>query len=239
MTEKGKEPIVGRGREHMRLGPEASREIRQLRDRRAARLAGRGQQPWPAGKQVGTCVLESALCRAAQWMAADEGEPRRQGPRCIDHGSLRPACVGDDGRLPDVVVEIREERDVLSGRRGKNHEVGLCEHDQIVCSHIDRVPAHRLFEHVLVVDTDNERTWPDLAGGQSDRSADQAQADDADLLENRPLPLAGAAGLNDWKFHCGLRIDDCGLQSSIPFLTIPIRGASPVPGRCCGRSRAR
>jgi hypothetical protein len=54
---------------------------------------------------------------------------------------------------------------------------------------------HRRFEHVLIVDADDQRRRPDFARRQRNRSADQPETDDADFLENgrlrgAPLQLA-------------------------------------------------
>ena len=109
--------------------------------------------------------------------------------RRLDDRPLRAAGVGDDGRLAHVLVEFAEQRDVLPDRRREDHEVGLGQHDQIVGRDVDRVQPHRRLEHVLVVDADDERRRPDLARRQRDRPADQAEADDADLLKDRRLRL--------------------------------------------------
>ena len=87
-----------------------------------------------------------------------------------------------------------EQREVLPHRRGQDDEVGLGQHDQVVGRDVDRVQPHRRLEHVLVVDGDDERRRPELARGQRDRPADQAETDDADLLEDRRLRLRAGAG---------------------------------------------
>ena len=95
-----------------------------------------------------------------------------------------------------------EQREVLADRRGQDDQVGLGQHDQIVGRDVDGVQPHRRLEHVLVVDGDHERRRPELPRRQRDRAADQAQADDADLLEDRRLGGARQrARLNDGQFH--------------------------------------
>ena len=87
----------------------------------------------------------------------------RQRPRGLDDRALGAAGVGDDGRLADVLVQLGEQLDVLPDRRGQNHEIDLGEHDRIVGGDVDGVQPHRRFEHVLVVDGDDERRRPELA----------------------------------------------------------------------------
>ena len=102
--------------------------------------------------------------------------------------ALRAAGVGDHRRLTHVLVELREQRDVLPDRRREDHDVGLGQDDQIVGRDVDRVQPHRRLEHVLVVDADDQRLRPELARRQRDRAADQTEADDADLVEDRRVP---------------------------------------------------
>src|SRR5262245_48001580 len=61
--------------------------------------------------------------------------------------------------------------------------------------------AHRRFEHVFVVNGDDERCRPDLSRGQGNRAANQAQADDANLLKNWRLAFSSPTGLDDRNFH--------------------------------------
>ena len=83
---------------------------------------------------------------------------------------------------------------------------------------------HRRLEHVLVVDGDDERRRPDLPRRQRNRSADQPQADDADLLEDRRCP-SRRAGLDNGEFH-----DDCRFR-----LQIAIRDETQIDSRSqCG-----
>ena len=65
---------------------------------------------------------------------------------------------------------------------------------EIVGGDVDGVQPHRGLEHVLVVDGDDERGRPELARRQRNRSADQPEPDDADLLEDRRLSGAGRPG---------------------------------------------
>ena len=67
-------------------------------------------------------MLEAARRRAAERMAADEREPRRQRARRLDDLALGAAGVGDHGRRADVLVELREQREVLPHRRREDHE---------------------------------------------------------------------------------------------------------------------
>src|SRR5262249_19508058 len=52
-----------------------------------------------------------------------------------------------------------------------------------------------------VVDGDDERRRPELARAQSDGPADQAEADDADLLEDERRGGRALAGLDDRELH--------------------------------------
>ena len=80
-----------------------------------------------------------------------------------------------------------EQRDVLLHRRREDDDVRLGEDDEIVGGDVDRVQPHRRLEDVLVVDADDQRARPQLAGAQRNRPADQPEPDDADLREDRRL----------------------------------------------------
>ena len=196
MAEERQQPIVlvdVDDPRHARRAPATNADSFSTRAAPVA-VAGRRQQPRPAAEEIRPRVLEAALRGAAERMAADEREARRQQPRGVDDRALGAAGVGDDRRLTDVLVELREQRDVLPHRRREDHDVGLGQHDQVVGRDVDRVQPHRRLEHVLVVDADDQRLRPDLPRRQRDRSADQAEADDADLLEDGRLPARRAAG---------------------------------------------
>ena len=68
-----------------------------------------------------------------------------------------------------------------AGRR-EHDQVRFSQHDQIVGGDIYGMEPHRRLEHVLVVDGNDEGGRPQLARRERNRSANQAQADDADLL---------------------------------------------------------
>jgi hypothetical protein len=143
-------------------------------------------------------VLEAALRRTRERMAADERKARRQRASGFHNRPLRAAGVGDHRRLTDVLVELRQQRDVGLHRGRENHDVGFGEDDEIVGRDVDGVQPHRGLEHVLVVDADDQRLGPQLARRERDGPADQAQTDDADLLEYRRRSRGGAgtAGLD-------------------------------------------
>ena len=79
-------------------------------------------------------------------------------------------------------------------RRREDDDVRLGEHDQVVGRDVDGVQPHRRLEHVLVVDADDQRLRPELPRRQRDRTANQAEADDADLVEDRRLPSTAGNG---------------------------------------------
>ena len=137
--------------------------------------------------------------RTAQGMSADERELRRQTERRLHDGALGAADVGDDSRLRHVVVELGQQLDVLLHRRREDDQVRFREDVRIVGGDVNRMEPHRRLEDILVVDADHDRRRPDLARGQRDRSADQAEPDDADLGTNRRLSraLVQLAGLDD------------------------------------------
>ena len=204
-------------------------------------------------------MLEAAVGRPRERMPADEREARRQRRRGRHDAALRAAGVGDDGRRPDVGVEIGEHGDVLLHRRREDHDVGLGQHDEIVGRDVDRVQPHRRLEHVLVVDRDHQRRRPQLARPERDRSADQPEADDADPVEDGRLALSRIARLDDreifwharqlriWNVAFGIR--DHGRDSVttnskfhiLQFLMLmrPSPGAPRAPGKCFGRWPAR
>ena len=142
-------------------------------------------------------MLEPASSGARQRMAADEREARRQRPRRGDDLALRAAGVGDDGGFAHVLVELLQQRDVLPDRRGEHDEIGFGQDDEIVRGDVDRVQPHRRFEDVLVVHGDHQRRRPQLARLERDRPANQPQADDPDLLEDRRRALTPGR-LQNW-----------------------------------------
>ena len=58
-------------------------------------------------------------------------------------------------------------------------------YDQVICGDVDRVTHHRPFQHVLVVNPDDEAFRPDLSCCERDRTSDQTQPDDRDLVKER------------------------------------------------------
>ena len=215
MAQEREQPIVRLHAHHPRHRAERLHELGQLRERRAASVARLyasryrcGQQPGSPAEQIGPRVLEPALRRARERVAADEREARRQRAGGRHDAALRAAGVGDDGRLADVLVQIREQRDVGPHRRGEDDEVRFREDDEVVGRHVDRVQPHRRFEHVLVVDADDERLRPELACRQRDGSTDEPEAHDADFVENRRLPLRVlSTRLDDGELlHCRFQI---------------------------------
>ena len=101
----------------------------------------------------------------------------------------------------DVVVERLEQRDVLA-RRGREHDqVRFGQHDQIVGGDVYGMEPHRRLEHVLVVDRNYQGGRPQLARREGNRSADQAESDNADLREDRRLALGTTSWLDDREFH--------------------------------------
>jgi hypothetical protein len=64
------------------------------------------------------------------------------------------------------------------------------------------VQAHRGLEDVLLIDGNHQRRRPQLARPQRDRSADQSEPDDADLVEDRRLSGRTLIGLNDGECFC-------------------------------------
>src|SRR5258706_11115766 len=145
-------------------------------------------------------MFQPAFRRAAERMAPDEAEPRRKPAGSVNHGALRAPNVGDDGGLPQVVVEHREQFDVLPDGRREDHEIRLGEHDGIVRRDVDRMQPHRALEDVFVVDADDERRGPDLASRQLNRSAAQPESDYAYSLEDWYLGWTAiqCAWLDDW-----------------------------------------
>ncbi len=58
---------------------------------------------------------------------------------------------------------------------------------EVVGRDVDRVQPHRRLEHVLVVDPMTSDVGQSSPRRQRDRAADQPEADDADLVEDRRL----------------------------------------------------
>ncbi len=142
-------------------------------------------------------MVQAAGRRAAKRMPANAREARRQMPRRLDNRALRAAGVSHDCWLAHVLVELADERQVLTHRRRQNHDVRLGQDDEVVGRDIDGVQPHRCLEHVLVVDADDKRARPDLPGRQRDRSADQAQTDNPDPGEEWRLTFGHAPRLDD------------------------------------------
>jgi hypothetical protein len=150
-------------------------------------------------------MLESTDGSAAERVAADEGEARRQCPGSVDDRPLGAAGIRDDRRLPDVLVELGQQRDVLTHGRGENDQVGLGEHHHVVGRDVDGMETHRRLEDILVIDSDDQRRRPELTRREGNRPADETEPDNADLLEHRGLGGYRAAGLDDWKLHESFR----------------------------------
>src|SRR5439155_6222125 len=196
-------------------------------------------QPRPSCEQIRTRVLKAAARRAGERVTAYEREAWRQRSCGRDDFALRAAGIGDDRRLSHVLVELVEQRDVLLHRGVEDDDVGFGEDDQIVGRDVDGVHTHRRLEDVLVVDGDDERRRPELAHRLGDRSADETEANDADLLENRRLRLARPARLYDRKFHRHFRfqISDAEIHHLKSNLQSAIRNQQyqlPHPRRFTG-----
>ena len=224
MAQKRQHPIVSLCVHHLRLRAERFRKGQQLVERLAAAVAARGEQPRAAFEQIGTRVFESAVRSPRQRMSANEGQSRGQPPCGFEHRPLRAAGVRHDSRLADVLVELVDELEILTHRRGEDDEIRFGKDNRIIGRHVNRMQAHRRFEDVLVVDGYDERRRPDLARGKRDRSADQPETDDADVAKDRSLTGSGRSPS---------RLDNRKFQRTAPSLPSPC--ARPSRGRCCGR----
>ena len=174
-------------------------------------------------------MVDAAPRSAPQRVAPDEGQPGRQHGCTRDDRPLRAPDIGDDGVSLNMRLEIFHQLDVLPDRRGENDQVGVRHHHRVIGGHVDGMTHHRLLEHILVVDTDQQTSRPLLTRRQRDRPTDQTQANDGDPVEERTCG-SGGTRLNDRKPATVLGHVD---------VRFPTRDAGPAPRRCSARSRVR
>ncbi len=145
----------------------------------AVRLGGglwaRGQEPRRALEEVGARMGRAVRLGSADRVAADE--PRRRGGR--SHARLRRADVGDRAAVRARCQDGLDRGDELRDRRGDHGERGA----------VQRALEARRLVHRAALGGDGERPLvrvvpghvvPALPGGEPDRGADQAGADDGD-----------------------------------------------------------
>jgi hypothetical protein len=201
-------------------------EREELVERLATAVPRGRKQPGTPLEQIGPRVLEPARRRSAEGMPANEREARRQLPRGRDDVPLRAAGIGDDGGPCQAFVELPEPQEILSHGSGEDHHVGVREDEKVVRGDVDRMQPHGRLEHVLVVHRNDERLRPELACRERNRSPDQTEADDPDLLEDGGCAFDTTARLDDRKLH----------GRSLSF---PSRVSARARGRCCVQSPAR
>ena len=151
-----------------------------------ASLAGVNNHGRPL-KRSGRACSRPAGRRAAERMAADEREPGRKPLRRLDDRALRAAGIGDDRRLPDVLVEGIEQRRFW--RTGAARITRSASASTIRSSAATSMACSR----IAVSSTSLLSTAMTSDDGQSCRAASaieppiRPEPDDADLLKDRRL----------------------------------------------------
>ena len=196
---------------------ERARERQQLLERLARRVVRRREQPRTALEQIRPRVLEAARRGAAERMAADEREPRRQRvapPRrspasCCRCRSRPPAC-GRSRRARRAARRFCRTGAARMTRSASASTIRSSAATSIACS---RIAVSRTSLLSTAMTSDGR---PDLPRRQRDRSADQPEADDADLLRRSGCP-APADRLNDGNSELRSIVEVCPSSSrSLP-----------------------
>ena len=102
------------------------------------------------------------------------------------HGAaLGTADIGDHRVGGDMLVQFGQHVDVLVDRRRQHDEVRFGHDDRVIGRDVDRMQDHRLLQHLLAVDADHEGGRPLLPDRKGNRAANESEAHDRDLVEER------------------------------------------------------
>ena len=185
MADGREQPVVVAGVDRGRTRAEGDEQLVQPVVEHAGRVLTRGQVPGGGLEEVRACVLHPSRLRAGDRVAADEalvGDRR-------DNRALRRADVGDQAiggrRLEGLGHELRQRADRCAGEarprafQGAGHRVR---------HRVDRpAPAGGIEDARVRIEPDHLGPHV-LPGGEPDRAADQADAEERypHLARTRP-----------------------------------------------------
>ena len=214
-------------------------------------FAGRRKNPRPAREQIGAGRVDAADRGAGERMPADETQPRRQVARGRNDGTLGTADVGDERLAANVRRQIVEQADILPDRRCEHDEVGAVREREIVAADVRRsrapAPPRRLQRDRS---RRSEHRGCDLTQRERNRSADQPEAHDGDLLKHA-MTMLNARMLNaevNSEFNSAFRLQHSELliapaaaatgsrQMLRPIAGAMIRSSAIRRSNCAGNS---